>query len=84
MTFVDTHVKLIEWNGLDEVWHQDTTVAIKDSFLVGFVSFTCLNVIQSGVLIKYKTKLQLKCNLFESNNACQSIISFVRFYQNCY
>ena len=44
-------------------------MTIKVSFLVGTVSFTCLNVIQSGVLIKYKTKLQLKCNLFKFNNA---------------
>ena len=64
-----THVSLIECDGPNEVWHQDTAVTIKVSFLVGTVSFTCLNVIQSGVLIKYKTKLQLKCNLFKCNNA---------------
>ena len=62
-----THVSLIECDGPNEVWHQDTAVTIKVSFLVGTVSFTCLNVIQSGVLIKYKTKLQLKCNLFKCN-----------------
>ena len=52
-------------------------MTIKVSFLVGLVSFTCLNVIQSGVLIKYKTKLQLKGNLFNANNACRSIL-FIR------